>query len=301
MPIPPDVFLSVGGKLFEMLPLPGAKERDEKTRAFYGELIGALSDVLAPYRHIDSMSLEDSLIIARSVMRAINAIVYRYHCHSGDCGDLQINSCYMLPTLRHEFTPSLIEAIQFVDRKRDLASELRGVLRIRQWAEPVASLPSDLCLPLEHSENRALYRNLLFGAPRAFEKGRPQFVDDTLKPTRHRRALKRWVGDGPATPGRLFLQKELPESIVNEIIGYFKQHQDHVRSFGSLALTIPREDAEYFPAEYKDLPLAVLNIHSNQPRLFGKRAALARYLLPALLPMLGVLARYISRIRMLQD
>jgi hypothetical protein len=293
--------MSVGGKLFELMPFPGAKERSEKTRAFFSELIGALSDILAPYRHIDSMSLEDSRLMARSVMRAINAIVYKYHCHGGDCGDLQINSCYMLPILRHEFTPELLATLRFVDRKRDLAKELRGVLKIEQWAEPVAALPTDLCLPVEHPGSPAIYKNLLFGAPRAFEKGHPQLIDDTLKPTRHRRAVKPWVDDGPATPGRLFMQKELSEPVVNEIIDYFRQHQDHVRSFGSLALTIPAEDAEYYPAEYKELPLAVLNIQSNQPRLFGKAGSLARNLLPAMLPMLGVLARYISRIRMLKD
>lgn len=302
MPIPPDFLLSVGGKLFEQyVPLPGAKEKNERTRAFYSQLIETLSDILMPYRHIDSMTYEESRHMARSVMLAINAVVYKYHCHDGKCGDLQINSCYMLPVLRHELSDDQIANIRFVNRKRDLKKELRGVLQIEQWADPVAALPHDLCLPIEDSTNAGTYRFLLFGAPRAFEKGYPQFVDDTLKPTRHRRPLKRWIADGPAKPGRLFMQKELPEEIVNEIVDYFRQHQEHVRSFASLVLPTPREDADYYPAEYQEMPLAVLNIQSNQPQLFGKGGVLARNLLTAMVPMLGVLARYVSRVRMLKE
>lgn len=232
----------------------------------------------------------------QSLLLVINALTEKYLARDGS--NASINSCYMIPILRHEFTDEVLKNISFVDRERDLGKELRAVLRLVQWAKPLGNLPTTLYLPVEDHASPNYRHHLLFGAPWAFENGKPQFVDNTLRPTRYRRPVRRWVKDGPAAPGRFFLQRELPAVVVEELTEYFRVHQEHLMSFVSVPLPIPPEDRKVHPKEYADQPLAILSIQANQPRLLGKGGARARVLLTALLPVLNVLIRYISRVRL---
>jgi hypothetical protein len=294
--IPPDVALSLSAKLFELTPIPGTKQKHAREVRLYNEVIGVFSDLLGPYRFINTDSVAECEQMLQSLLRVINAVTEKYLAADGN--DVSINSCYMVPILRHEFTNDILKETSFVDRERDLGRELRAVLRLVQWANPLGNLPTTLYLPVEDHASPNYRHRLLFGAPWAFDNGKPQFVDNTLRPTRYRHPIKRWVNDGPAVPGRFFLQRQLPAAVVEELTEYFRVHQEHLMSFVSVPLPIPPEDRKVYPKEYADQPLAVLSIQANQPRLLGKGGARARLLLTALLPVLNVLIRYISRVRL---
>lgn len=292
-----DFWLSVRGKLFEFTPMPGTKEKHARELAFYDGVIDVYSDLLAPYRYINEMSLEETTRMLQQVLEVINAAAQSYLGYDDDGSSPTINSCYMTPILRQDFTDDVLALTKFVDHDHDLRTELRAVLQLVQWAKRADHLPTVLYLPVP---DRAVQvrQQLLFGAPWAFEHNIPQFIDDTLRQTRRRRPLKWWVDHGPAAPGRFFLPQDLSQPIVDELTSYFVLHQHHMRSFVSIPLPIPPEDRDLFPPEYAQQPLAVLNIQSNKHRLLGRGGARARTLLATLVPVLNVLIRYISRVRL---
>jgi hypothetical protein len=137
---------------------------------------------------------------------------------------------------------------------------------------------------------------LLFGAPRAFATGRLQVINDTLSPSSRPRALA-FSDTKPATPGRFYLQPELPEEVRVEITRYFKDRAEQLRSFASIPLRPPEAERETLE-HYGTVPIAILNIQSNQPKVLGSPSAW-NTLLTRIEPLLQMLAAYISRLRII--
>jgi hypothetical protein len=291
--IAPEFWRSVGGNV-QLPPMQGSKARQARDLAFYKEVNDTFTDLLAPYRSINETTPGEARNMVRQVLGCINTATEQYLRADDGRASPTVNSCYMMPILRQDLTDDVLQGTRFVDHTRDLRHDLRAVLQLEEWVKPMGQMPTTFCLPV-HDESANPAAHVLSGAPLAFAKNLPQFVDDTLEQRRRRHPLKWWVREGPAAPGRFFLPQSLAPSILDELTAYFEEQSGHMRSFVSVPLPIPPEDTERYADRYADQPLAVLNIQSDQPRLLGRGGARARTLLPTLVPLMYLLIRYISR------
>ena len=77
MLIPSDVALSLSAKLFELTPIPGTKQKHAREVRLYNEVIGVFSDLLGPYRFIntDSLAIPDAADFAKSVEAGFSEVL----------------------------------------------------------------------------------------------------------------------------------------------------------------------------------------------------------------------------------
>lgn len=272
------------------------KERDA---AAFNELLSeVIAKNLGVYGRLESMTPVHLQRAITETMRAINDVVFFFHAKKrrSPYDQLTINSCYMVPVFPSDASSNRLDQVRFLGGGgRTRAKELAAILLLGGWADSVASLPSSLVLPVEQPEDPNFGHRLLFGAPRALVLNQIQVINDTLNPTRRPRALS-WVKDGRPSPGRFYLQPSLPDDVCGEITRYFRDKQDHVRSFASIPLAAPDDTQGLLGTEYGRIPIGVLNIQSNRPKVLGPMREW-QHLLSRMEPLLHILAGYLTRAR----
>ena len=172
--------------------------------------------------------------------------------------ELEVNASLMQPRPTMDFArDKYLDAkrVYFADQSRP-HDEYRVVLAITAWAQNASGVPKDFAIPVDADDER-----LLFGAARAFASG-----DETV------------ISDVKDTGKLNALLEGQPPSVKREVIEFFAKQQ--YVSFVSL------------PIEFAGQVVAVLNIQSNKPNIFGENefyaADIKRFISP-LRSIMGIL------------
>jgi hypothetical protein len=177
--------------------------------------------------------------------------IVRYYLGAGE--ETKINANLMVPVPPDD--PRCTK-VKFLEQPGGL-TRCAWLLRIDKWALFEPEVPTEFCLPVYDPEGDWKDR-ILFGGPLAFVTRTPYLVRNTFRLRTH------WSSG-------------VSNSVKAELTDYFRKEKKVLRSFASLpATTSP--DA---------FPVAIINIHWNRRKMFGKSSGLV---IDLLLPFLLVIA-----------
>lgn len=172
--------------------------------------------------------------------------------------ELEVNASLMEPKPARDFAGGNYldpKRVYFADQSRFYA-EYRAVLVITAWVRNASGVPKNFAIPVDGDDER-----LLFEAAKAFASG-----DETV------------ISDVKDIPKLTALLEGQPPAVRREVLDFFAKQ--HYISFVSL------------PIEFAGQIVAVLNIQSNKPNIFGENEYYAtdikRYISP-LLSIMGIL------------
>ncbi len=172
--------------------------------------------------------------------------------------ELDVNASLMQPRPTVEFArDKYLDAkrVYFADQSRP-CDEYRVILVVTAWAQNAPGVPREFALPVDTDNER-----LLFGAAKAFASG-----DETV------------IADVKDANNLNKLLEGQPPAVKREVVEFFAKQQ--YVSFVSL------------PIEFAGQVVAVLNIQSNKPNIFGEdefyAADIKRFISP-LRSIMGIL------------
>ncbi len=223
--------------------------------AFLKDYTKTLSGAVDLLQDLNGYNAQQVKFAQRQTLKYIASVVITYFQEKVE---LDVNANLMQPRPTSEFAAGkYLDArrVHFADQSRP-HDEYRAVLLLTAWAQNASGVPRDFAIPVDADDER-----LLFGAARAFAAG-----DETVIPD---------VKDA----GRLnALLEGQPPAVKREVIEFFSKQQ--YVSFVSL------------PVEFAGEIVAVLNIQSNKPNIFGENefyaADIKRFISP-LRSILGIL------------
>ena len=163
---------------------------------------------------------------------------------------LEVNASLMEPKPIPDFAAGKYldpKRVYFSDQSRS-SEEYRAILVITAWAKNASGVPRDFAIPVDSDDER-----LLFGAARAFASGDETVISDVKNA-----GLLQTLLEGQ------------PPAVRREVESFFARQQ--YVSFVSL------------PVEFAGQVIAVLNIQSSKPSIFGENEHYAtdikRFILP---------------------
>ena len=222
---------------------------------FLKEYTETLSGAVESLQDLNSYDAQLVRSAQRSILRYVASVVTAYFKEKIE---LEVNASLMEPKPAHEFAAGRYldpKRVHFSDQSRSY-DEYHAVLVITAWAKNASGVPRDFAVPVDGDGER-----LLFGAARAFVSGDETVISDVKNA-----GLLQDLLDGQ------------PPAVKREVLDYFAKQQ--YVSFVSL------------PVEFAGQIVAVLNIQSNKPSIFGDNefyaADIKRYISP-LLSILGIL------------
>ena len=179
--------------------------------------------------------------------------ITKYYLGAGE--ETKINANLMIPVVIEDPTCGDIRFLE--PGGGDAIGQCRWLLKIDKWAHFEAEVPPDFCLPV-YDPDRAWRNRILLGAPSAFIEGKPIIIENTMSLRKH------W-------------KSGVSQSVKTALQDYFKSEKKVLRSFASLPAMV----------DSNALPTAIVNIHWNRKKIFGRSSGLV---LDLLLPFLLVTA-----------
>ena len=211
---------------------------------YYTETLSSAVDLL---QDLNSYHLSHVKFAQRKILDYIASVVEIYFKEKVA---LEVNASLMEPRSPRDFAVGKYldsKRVYFSDQSRSF-EEYRAVLVITAWAKNASGVPRDFALPVDSDDER-----LLFGAARAFASG-----DETVIPDVKDVGLLQALLEGQ------------PPAVKREVLDFFARQQ--YVSFVSL------------PVEFAGQVIAVLNIQSSRPSIFGENehhaADIKRFILP---------------------
>lgn len=222
---------------------------------FLKDYTETLSSAVDSLQDLNSYDMQLVRSAQRNILRYVASVVTAYF---KDKVALEVNASLMEPRPVRTFAAGKYldpKQVHFADQSRSY-EEYRTVLVLTAWARNAPGVPKDFAIPVDGDDER-----LLFGAARAFVSG-----DETVIP------------DIKDTPKMSLLLEGQPPAVKRDVLDFFARQQ--YVSFVSL------------PIEFTGQTVAVLNLQSSKPSLFGENeyyaADIKRYISP-LLSILGIL------------
>lgn len=247
---------------YDILATYGAPYNSEEFVVAYSEASKKAVDLLGDVQGYSAAELEAG---ATGMLRLIASVVTAYHRDKG----ADINANYMLPV---QPTPELVARAKFCTKDRRHNS-FGCFLELEGWASDDRGFPRDLLIPVERLDEAVSTDALLMGAPWAFAHGKSYLVEDTLHLYEH-------------------LSTHENYTIRVEVKEYFERHKHEIRSFISLPVAPPADEAHRF-----DWPaIAIVNIQSNKPRLMGWFPGNRRKLELTLAPLVQTFSHFVMRL-----
>ena len=222
---------------------------------FLKDYTATLSSAVDLLQDLNGYNAPQVKFAQRQILKYIASVVITYFKEKVE---LDVNASLMQPRSTVEFArDKYLDArrVYFADQSRPY-DEYRVVLVITAWAQNASGVPKAFAIPVDTDDER-----LLFGAAKAFASGDETVIADVKDTDSLKRLLE---GQAPA--------------VKRDVIDFFAKQQ--YVSFVSL------------PIEFAGQIVAVVNIQSNKPNIFGEgehyAADIKRFISP-LRSILGIL------------
>lgn len=245
------------------------------SEAFTVEYTNAIRDGQDIMIRLNEAGSEDVKTATKALLITMASVVRAYYKGNSKRAS-NTNANLMVP---YPATDELLRRAKFcrTDRRAD---SFGCFLVLEQWANEVANLPGagGLVLPVEGPGGRD---KVLLGAPTAYVRNEPVIVDDTLA---HDLAWEHNDAD-----------------IRLDVRRYFERHEISMRSFVSIPVEVP-DGARFRPGQgCSDGVMAIVNIHSDKPRLLGRWKGNQQKLLLLMVPLVHMLGYYLARAQQLTE
>ena len=254
----PDFSLlaELGKRLYDYVISRGAPFYSAEFMRVHSELVRAGIDLVPEIQQLPPSRLDEGIV---GLLGHLASIVKAYH----KSPKVEVNANYMIPC---PASNDLRDQARFTERDRE-ANSFLCFLQLEKWADRQDACPQ-VVLPVERP---GAGHGLLFGAPKAFVHKKTQVINDTL------------------TINAVWSSKVT--AVRSEILDFFEEQRDRVRSFASFPVVAPKGTDHSCPHPV----IAVVNIDANCKRLLGSHWSHQQKLGVALEPSIHILSHLLVR------